>query len=315
MKNDERRVYFYDVEAMPRSKRVVPPKSKILIDIIDQSYLDSDVTHYVENNNRFLTITDRSEETDWFIYYVKSSDKRGAESSYTDFPTNSVTRHKKTSKQGRDAGAHVLISKTPDPVAGSHLVLIEKNSGIQRAHISSLFKKIIRSAYKTYPNLFLFPDASGARDSNGNPELIKSQIIFSLSGHPSDSFKTALTGNSFLEIEMVNLDPKTTMGGSSWLDPVEERVKFKPTSSPTLGSIFKNVEAFVKGKSRDFDSARIKFDDPESEKPETFQMATDGTILTEKFLRSVWVDKISPPMPDCCDGVHAGFVRKLKAKL
>jgi hypothetical protein len=224
---------------------------------------------------------------------------------------------RKREGEGRGFGAHLLISLKEEPGRPhSYLALLEKNQGLHRSHVLRLLQAVLRGQYKDGEEPFSCPDVSGARDREGRPKTITFRPMLEFTGHPSETLLAELEAGILKGISIVHSHEKQTLSGRPWLEPSEDILRFKATSTKPIKNLWKELKSFFSDNADSgYERARVKFQkaDKTSENVE-FDTAT-GNIIDDRYVKTRLITDINPLMDDCTDVIVEHFAARMEAEL
>lgn len=315
MRGDQRRINFYDIE-IGTNKALLPSASASELHRgLRLAYTQGLARLTIDRGNKSLSIVEIDDRADVVVYYLMNSDISAPDVRFSDETTGRSRMGGKAQTEGRDFGAHLIISKTAN-LPGRYLALLEKNTGLSRGLVSRLLRASLKNLYDVNNNTFVQPHPNGARDMDGNPKTIPYRPMVDFYGYPSDTFINQLNGGRLLEVTLIHSEQQTPMGGAPWLEAEESTIRYKPTAGmgQQVANIWNNLLPRIQANARTYENARVKFHSNETGKSETVMLASStGTLLDDRFVKTKLLTRITPPLPECLDGINANFANRMIA--
>lgn len=323
MRNDERKIYFYDIEVGTNKKAASPPPliteiAEVLVKRCEES-IESQTPkalHSINNDTAFLEIRDArvDYEKGFATLLLRNSDQTAPDAFFSN-PLKGTSRPARKRKgEGRDYAAHLLIRLEPSS-PNNYLALLERNTGLHASHVKRLLQAVLKQQYQEDPATFQCHDDSGAKDKHGNPKIVSFRPMLELRGHPSDSFISDLENGTLQEILLVHDEQNVQLGGQNWLRKSEQVVRVKPKSVPSTG-LWPKLKSALKGQSsKGFEKARIQFKRSDGEVKSVELATSTGAALDDYYIKSVKITDIWPVLDDSSDAIVDHLANRMEGLL
>lgn len=312
MKEDERRIYFFDLEVATNKKSTVPPKMGRILEALIERYHQQKTLYTLRENTLFIDIKNIWHSSTHFILYLVASDRSAPNAAFSNPEKQTSRFFRKRSGEGRSFGGHVFISKDEiDGKPDTYLCVIEKNTNIHRTHVQAFLLSVFRSLYKEESRYFECDHTGGQRTRGGEPKQVNFRPMFQLGGHPSEDFITQLNDVILKTITLETIVEDQTFGDASWLKKTRRtlRVVVEKENAPVENKWNALMDALgTSAEAKTYETARIKFRNPASSKDDDVLVDVGARTLIsdEMFLKSRAISKIKPPLEDTSeDGILA----------
>lgn len=313
MRADQRRVYHLQLRVTAKADGAVAPKVRDIADALLYAEQNSLAYHELENGSLALTIADVGVGTDYCRFLVKASDLKGSDVSFTHRISGAQRDGGKQGDEGRDYGAHVLIKLPkvgePDYVAK---MLLERQTNLSRSMVRSLIQAVLRAVRK-HDRAYFQSNHSGGIRVKGVPKKVSFQPYIWLEAEPSDFIANALNGLTIQDIKLVKQRHRSPVQARPWLAESVSELRLVPTALATAKIKLSELKDAMKDKSADYETAIIRFEDPNTGESRKVKMVTsDGTILDDTYIKASTVYSISPPLSECPKAVATHMIDKMK---
>lgn len=236
------------------------------------------------------------------ILLINRVDSEAADQAIEHRDTGSFRVATKDDREANAYSAHVAISLQEKN--GVYRMVVEE-AGVSSQRVAMLFAKAFKASQDAGRNTFMYPNPSGALDSNGNIKISKGLYSARLTGHPSDQFIKELDSGSLRGIEIIN-GTSTTQGWDQYnaTEELSTSVRLKPLKSTVSNySIAKSV--LSQAKRRKMSEIRVKFDDPEGdERTLTFDVDTGQILNEDRYVKRGYLRNFSDRLDTGFQKVH-----------
>ncbi len=318
MRNDERRVRFFEVRVRPSKVDGMPPA---MSDVLQQLKLRADggnAQHDINAGSATLEIAavDIDSAKNRAVLLLRISDRNGSDAYFSD-PKNSTSRvERKQGNEGRGYGAHLLLSTSEyQGKPGIYAGILEVNTGLHIANVIRLLHGVLNDIYKEDAELFCSPHKSGKIGRDKKPKMVCFRPMFEFLGLPSDQLVSDLENGTLRDVVLIDSTTKTSMGSAPWLQQHETAITLKPAAS-MISNVWSAVCSAAKAQvEHGFSKARIRFKSPDNQQ-HTIDFDPDtGALLNDEYVKSIRLTAISPPLDESADALVPHFVKLLDQAL
>lgn len=314
MKNNERRIYYYDASVKSSSKYANPPNMDEVIAAIKVQFDKGRAKHSILKGSATLEIGDISIDNErcFAILLVRISDTAAPDAFFSD-PIKGTSRvERKQAGEGRGYAAHVLISTVETSGApNNYLMVLEKNTGLHRHHIVRLIQAVLKDLYKREPDRFACDHIGGQR-YKGAPKRVNFRPMLELLGHPSKSLVQELEKGTLKEVSLIHSEEGSQLGGKPWLKTQEKVLKVKASISNPIHNMWNQLVEVLKQQSENgYERARIKFKKDDNEHISLDIDTATGNSLDDRFVRTSRISDVKPLLDESSDLIVKHFADRM----
>ncbi|WP_156404564.1 hypothetical protein [Curvibacter sp. PAE-UM] len=313
MKKTERVVLYYDLKITASSRTFDGPapisvkKAISLMELVPKEHR----AMRRARGSQTIYISDWQRHGNTVKILINKSDKSLADPVFS-VPTKSSRRvARKRSDEGQDFSSHVVI-KFPQDTASPALMLVEQCPGLNAIVIADLFRRVLRLAKDISPKDFQQIHPDGSLDSDGLP--LKYSVFYGaeLDGHLSPTFVEDLNRGEMRTVELItNKKTRNDFDTTGYL--VEDKASIVLKVSPTAlrpADVATHVLNFVKGKSKDFSLAKIRFKEPDSSNERTVTIDPDVGVA-ENYVKRDLLTNFEQLLESSYASLHDEIIKKM----
>lgn len=314
LKRTERQILCFDFILKTQSSLAIIPAMDKVIREITQHFSNQTLSSYSCNNQRTVyKIGDIQcdNTTDVVMILIRKCDLDASDAVYSNIKTNSARIITKTKDEGSDLACHLVISLKPKQnTPNTYLCHMENIRGISRVCITRLFNSILKTIN------FEYSDPSGARLGNGEFKQKTFHLSVEMMAHKSKILEQDIINGSLTGITLVSdSDLNLPLGGDKYLKQKKHKLAISVESDIPKTGILARLMGCVKSKSKDFQTAVIKFKDSNNI-PQKVEFDTDtGSIISDQYIDNYFVNKIKPPMNNSCEKIIPFLVGEMQKEL
>jgi hypothetical protein len=266
VKTTERNVHFYDLimSSTTRDKNVPSPSLCPLRDILIAMSKTNPNAHVIlENSKEMIEVADWKYDNakDYLKILINRADRDESDVAFKKFSTRSVRKGGKTTEEGIDYSAHVIIS--PIAAEPKGFVLITMGAGITTYAVEKLLNQLMKIVAPIPANaaLFNFPHPSGALNEKGKASTYKVRYGFECVSHKSALLDEALKDGSFVGLELVaHQYSQFDAGGNLQVQQQTIAVSAQDPTQVTAATVRNAIKKYMGDKpAYPFDHVRVRF--------------------------------------------------------
>ena len=299
MNTKERTIHFYDLElnVLAIGAEIKNPSSASIGEVLEliTKQVNPKGAGQVLKKTIMIEIADWKHDAkkDHYNILINQADRDASDVAFKDFKKKTLRKGNKTTDEGIDKSAHILIKPSEDKRRA--LMLITMGAGVTATLLKRVLNMLLRSlkAKERDHEIFNRPDPSGAVDQKGKPLTYKVKYSFSWSAHQGQLLTQALANGAFVGMDLI-ADGTKTFDAAPNLEIESHSISVRPKlmSGPVTAASLKNaVGRFVQTR-QEFTTMRLKYKDS-SGKQRAASMSVDH--LDEAFTRKETV-KLSMPV-------------------
>lgn len=290
MKKTERVVLYYDLKITASSRTFGSPvpvsvkKAISLMELVPRAQQAMRMTRGAQT----IYVSDWARTGNTVKILINRSDKSLSDPVFS-VPAKSARRiARKRRDEGQDFSSHIVI-KIPQDSTSPALMLVEHCPGLNAIVIAKLFRRLIRLSKPLSPKDFQQIHPDGSIDSDGKPQTYSVTYGVELDGHISPSFAEDLNRGEVKAVELItSRKSHNDFDTTGYL--VEEKASVVLKVSPTAlkpKNVATHLLNLVKGKSKEYGQAKIRFKVPDSKGERTVVVDPDVGVAENYVKRDV----------------------------
>jgi len=266
MKTNERTIHFYDLilDSHTRSVGIPRPACIDLDKLLTRFLSNKPIGHQiVKTNNIIIEVADwiYDSGTQCHQLLINRADRDVSDITFKDFKSNNRRKAGKTTLEGVEASAHLIIKPNADK--RSALILMTVGAGVTVLAVERLclqLTKILKDD-DTNIDIFEFAHPSNERDSKGNPVTYRVNYKYECVGHKSTVLDDALRNGRFLSMDLIAHQQKAfDAGGNLQIEEQSICIKAAVPSLLTAAGLINALKSFQKqNPNQQYDDARIRY--------------------------------------------------------
>lgn len=306
MKNDQRNIYFLELFIEPFSRKVnLNIGISDILAVLETCVASSNNTYDINKGAERLILRDisRSQDGQYCTLLIGLTDPKSQDPIYTK-PDLTQRRISKKGNEVGEVGCHVVIKLQANDIANqTYSVLLEEVSGLNRSNVCRLLSKLLANEHKRCgSNLFQAPDNSGAK-VRGLPKQIGYRPKLTLTGIPSQEFIDSIEYGNISNVTLMNNQLRTPFGQQAFLIPKQHSFEFSVNKAAAPTNLWDVMKSALQGQSRDWSSAKIKFEDDAGRSGTAHVESATGNFLKNVFTKKMPIIDITPPLADSSETV------------
>lgn len=209
MKNNERQIFYYDLEISASGTESIPGKQITVRTAIDllSAVPEKEREIYLNKNNQHLYISHIEKNENTAVILVNKSDRTVADPVFSDIQSRKRRLIQKREHEGQDHSVHILI-KLPPTTQNEHLspalVLLEHCIGLPISNIKKILDSVLSKAKNYNHEIFTQPHPDCSLDDNNRPKKMDIRFNFRFLGHPSESLMEDLESGHIKTAELIS---------------------------------------------------------------------------------------------------------------
>lgn len=244
-------------------------------------------------------------------FLVNRSDRDASDSVYSNPLGNTVRRIPKTSGEGNDFSAHVVVNLKPQ--GNKYMTVLELSPGLASGKIATFLNFLIGHCVKEDKDAHKVPHPNGATNSAGVPETIVAYHKVELTGHPSDQFLNSINGGVLESIELIdrrknNLNWDT----NGHMKEISRSVSLRVGPKANAPNFRRVKEAAAIAFQKNYSSARVRFKTPDGIMT-TVTMDTQSAQLANDviYVKKEKISGFSQLLETSYEALHPEIIAKM----
>ncbi len=318
LKRTERQVFAYDMIVGARAQNAVPPTMLEIVAAWETMFNAAACSHEREQGSVIYRIGDIDIDPQAEIarILIRRCDTNAANAVYSHRHTGVPRIAQKQADEGGDRAAHLVISLVQETGRPNHyLCHLEGVPGLSHRLVQATLNSVLKKSISTGQAVFQYPDPNGARVRGGGAKMHSFVPIIELAGHLSQALIQDLENGVIENVTLVASQAHNNLGGNQYMVESERSLKVKVDKAmPRQGRVNAMLAAF-QTRQADFQTAKIRFKDPNgSPRSIDYDIAT-GTPEQQKYIKFYSVDGINPPMDESCVSLAPFLADAMKARV
>ena len=301
MRRHERQVYSYDMAIIRRAQLApFPPLSEIVV-VWEAMFRAGATAHARERGNIVYRIGDIDVDHDRQVarLLIRRGDINASNPFFSHRVTGQTRAIQRDAEEDGERAAHLVVSLAPEAARPNiYLCQLEGVTSISHAQVQALLNAILKKAISDGSAEFAYADPGGARRRNGDPKTTPFVPGIELTGHPSSALISDLEQGAFKGMTLIDRRPHNQLGGNQYLTEKERFLVVSAAPNMPSAGRFDSIIAAARAKRGDFQTARLRFVDPEGNPHAIDYDIASGTPEQQAYVQSYWVRNINPPMDD-----------------
>lgn len=318
LKAHEREVMYADIIVRRRAEQAPFPPLSALVPLWERAKKDKWSPKKFEKGKVTAIIADFDQDylEDTVTLLISIADPNASDSTYADHASRSSRTIEKTSTEGNEYSAHVVISLVER--AGypqTYSCLIERVPTLTIGRLQSILNDIIARSCKADGSLFTYKGAGGQKKAKPyQPNVLVSLVA-------SEDFARDIEAGTINGLKLSR--PASSAAGTAmgpFLTAKEYSLNVSVSRNIPDGERWKTIKQGLKAKSSEFAKARLYLQPPGAVSAGSVEIDTaTGTLLGEAYARKRRIGPLNPLLKNGADKIvthlEAEMLKLLKADL
>lgn len=304
IKKHERDVLYFDVVVGARAEQATPPPMREVVHAWAAATAMGMPPKEFEAGSVTATINHVAADldTDTVTILIQVSDRNAPNSTYVDHRIRSSRTFPKRRSEGNAYSAHLVISLLEQRGGpNSYLAVLEAIPTIAPLRVQSILNSALSHICKESTGMFVYAQPGGVRDRRGRAKTkpFVPHVLFH--GHPSAEFVQDLEHGKILGLKLLRPQERRPLGGSPYLQITDLQLTVKVDQNIPVGERFGLLMEGIQAQQDNYSSARISVQPQRGGRSYSVDLDTrDGTIMSERHIKSFHVSPINPMMESNC---------------